>query len=108
MLRQLLQTVKAEGMQIRMCRCKLKLLTIAAADAELMDPGEFRMILHPFIAPSHDTGVTELSPEIIISQVTVGVKLDHMNIRILLHYRPKGTEGHQVLSSQHKGQLPVL
>ena len=57
---------------------KEKFLPFTTTDGKLMNAA----IADEIMAAPHDAGMTELSPEIIVPQVCMGIKLDDVQIRV--------------------------
>ena len=68
--------------------CKIELRFFSAADTKLMD----FIVAYQLTATTHDTGMTQFSAKIIVTQIRVSIKMNDMNVRILVKnsfYCPK-------------------
>ena len=96
--------VKVEAVQIGVLGGKRKLGLVAAADAELVDSA----VAHQLVAAAQHAGMAQLCAQIVVPQVGMGIKMDDLQIRVLLHSGTHSAQGHQVLAPQQKGELAVL
>ena len=60
------------------------------------------------MAAAQHTSVAELRAQIVVPQVGVGVEVHDMQIRVLLHRSPHGTQCDQMLTAQQQRELAVL
>ena len=82
----------------------VKLLPVSGTDPKLMDTS----VSNKLPASSQHTGMRQFRSQIVLAQVCVGVEMDNMDIRKFLYRRPESSQGHQMFSSQHKRDLPII
>lgn len=83
---------------------ELELGAVAAADAELVDAS----VADEVMAAAQDTGVAELCAQIVVPQVGVGIKVDDVEVGVLFHHGPHGTQRDQMLAAQQERELAVV
>ena len=83
---------------------ELKLGAVPAADAELVDVA----VAYQLVAAAQHTGVAQLCTKVVVPQVSVGIKVDDVQVRVFLHGGPHGTQGHQMLAAQQQRELAVV
>ena len=97
------QSVKGKEMQICVFFGKLELIPFSAADAKLVDTS----ISQQFMTAPQDAGMGQLCPQIVIPQIGVGIEMDDVEVRILLHHRPHRPQCDQMLATQQQRKFPV-
>ena len=81
--------------------CKAEFLTVAAADAELVDAP----VPHQLMAPAHHARMAQPRPQVIVAQVRVRVKMDDVQGGKMPHRRPHAAQGDKVLAADEQRQL---
>ena len=64
-------------------------------------------VSHKLVAAAEHTGVAELGSQIVVPQVGVGVEVDDVEIRVLLHCSPHGPQRDQMFAAQQQRELAV-
>ena len=82
----------------------VKFFPVSRADAKLVNAS----VSNKLPASSQHTGMRQLCSQVVLAQICMSVKMNHMDVRKFFNRCPESSQGHQMFSAQHKRDLPVI